>query len=269
MAMTTQYAVGTWVGYHTREQALVSGGMEYLTEPLARGFIQYVSTGTPVNWQEPAGIKTLPAYVQTAHVGLGSEEPGPSTDLYPSWYNPPTASSHSYVIDKVSNMLATSCTPALARQTVSSGYNANVFSIDTFVNSGNSSASSSGTSGYNTTQYDDVHQCGEAQPSISFNEPTDTCSGGSCTVNVTVTQGAHPLSSSKYPLTINMIVNGQTIAANCNLNFDTGDPTTASSGQGSCTFSYSSAGTFSVSAQIIDSVLDSSTSTNPDSITFS
>lgn len=266
MAMTTQYAVGTWVGYHTRDKAMIPhiGGFEGLTEPLARSLIEYTIQGQkPINWTQPSDIKVLPAYVQTTHIDYGDEEPGPSKDLYPSWYNPPQLGNHSYTIDKVSNMLATSCTPALAKETVGASYNANVFSIDTFVNGGAQTNSQ-----YNLTQYDDVHQCDDTMPSISISDnggtntsPGITCNNGSCSVDISVTQGTHPLSSSQFPLQINAIIDGGSpIAANCTFT-PTMDPTNPpSQAQGTCTFNYNTPGTHTLVMQVIDSVLYSSNS---------
>ena len=261
MSITTQYAVGSWVGYHTRQRALVAGGMEYLTEPLTRGMMAYLIQGkTPQNWVAPPGIKTLPAYVQTVHVGIGSEEPGPSTDLYPSWYNPSSSTSKSVVIDKVSNKLATSCTPALAKETVGGSANANAFSVDTFV-TGSGSPSTSNLSQYNTSQNDDVHLCGDSLPQISQSNSV-VCNSplpGQCTFGVTLAQGTHPLGSTSFPTQVNVIVGGATIPATCS-GFDPTNP--AASVNATCTFSYGGSGEQSIQYQVIDSVLYSTTSTD-------
>ena len=263
MAITTQYAVGTWVGYHTDNQAMTPGQMEYMTEPLARGMITYVSQGvTPINWVAPAGIQTLAAYVQSAHVGLGSVEPGPSTDLFPSWYVPPksSSSSSSYTVDVVSNDLATSCTPSLARKTISTGNNANIFSVDTFVNGGNATTSSGvgATGTYNTSTSDPIHLCGDAKPMISLQGPQSNsppeCSQGTCSFDALVTPGTHPLNSSTYPIQVNAMVDGSSISASCSFATDVAaNPTSPASG--TCTFPYSGSGQHHFQAQVVDSVL--------------
>ena len=88
---TTQYAVATWVGYHTVDKPLTNGTMEIMTEPLARNWMQgalSLLNTKPVNWVQPSNIKVEPAYVIYNHVGLGSEEPSPTTDIFPGVFPP-------------------------------------------------------------------------------------------------------------------------------------------------------------------------------------
>ncbi|HUD06663.1 MAG TPA: transglycosylase domain-containing protein [Candidatus Saccharimonadales bacterium] len=256
-AWTTQYSVVSWAGYHSRNVALTAGLSEVLTEPMTRTFMQdalSMLNEKPINWTQPAGIKVLPAYQQTAHIDYGDVEPGPSTDLYPSWYQEPSgSSSSSVIIDKVSNLLATSCTPALARQTLN-GQNTGKFSIDLFWPIGTTVSTNTSV----PTQYDDIHQCGEAQPAISILNGNPACSGSSCTLDVSITQGAHPLSAATFPLTVNILVDGASQAANCSFSPDpTANPPPASV-TGTCSFNYSpGSGTHTVVAQVVDSVLDS------------
>lgn len=254
-AWTTQYAVASWVGYHTRNRAMTAGGMEYMTEPLTRGLMEYAldnSHMSPVNWKQPSDIKTEPAFVVYNHVGIGSEEPSPSTDIYPSWYTPPSARSINATVDKVSGKLATSCTPADAKLFLSNS-NAASFSIDKFV-TGGSGGSISGQ--YNTSASDDVHHCDDAKPTATL-----TVSGGGgntcdkqsgCTITVTVTQGTHPLGSGKFPLTVKLWAGGNVIKT-----FSTSD---ASSPQ---TFSFNytpTKGSTTINATVTDSVLYQATS---------
>ena len=66
MGMTTQYVVGSWVANYTATKPLTPhyGGLEGLTEPLTRGMITYLTQNQkPINWQQPAGIKTLPSII--------------------------------------------------------------------------------------------------------------------------------------------------------------------------------------------------------------
>ena len=68
-AMTTQYTVVSWVGYHSRNVALTAGLSETITEPLTRNWIQgalSMLNEKPVNWVAPSDIKTEPAFHQTA-----------------------------------------------------------------------------------------------------------------------------------------------------------------------------------------------------------
>lgn len=214
MGMTSQYVVGSWVGYHTATKPLIPhyGGLEGLTEPLTRGMISYLTTNQkPINWQQPPGIKKLPAFVvnhppaQVLGYYYGWTYPSPSTDLYPSWFSG-NLTAQSKIIDKVSGLLATACTPSLAKEVVTSG---SVFSIDTFY--GNTSASST------PTKTDNIHQCSNSKPAISItNVSCDDVSGkDNCLVNVTATQGTYPLSGGTYDQnpagTISFTDNGQTV----------------------------------------------------------
>jgi penicillin-binding protein 1A len=273
-AWTTQYAVASWVGYHTRTVAL-SGYMETLTIPLTRswmeGALNMLGT-TPVNWTQPSDIKVLPAYVQSRHVGEGDVEPGPSTDLFPSWYVGNSKQSKSATVDKVSGLLATSCTPALAKETTGSGGNDNAFSADIFWPIGQTISNSTSVSSIQGS--DNVHNCGDSPPSATLTvtdqntidpNPTDNCES-SCMVTITVSQGTHPLSDPNYPQypgTVNFMVNGQTVQSfNINdvaNNVYPNSGCTSTSPPNNCTinivYTPTSSGSISVTAQLIDSVL--------------
>jgi len=267
-AWTTKYAVASWVGYHTRNKAMTAGGMEYMTEPLTRAWIQYALDSLhtqPVNWKQPSDIKTEPAFVITNHVGLGSEEPSPSTDIFPSWYTPKNSGNTNVTIDKVSNKVATSCTPDDAKIYVTNS-NANAFSVDPYVDGGSSGSQ------YNTNATDDVHNCDDNKPAVTLTvTPNDsngtnssgqtTCDQSGCTITVTVTQGTHPLSSSKFPGTVSLTVDGKTVKTYT-------IPQNASGVWTSNPYTYTPAkdGSATITAQVTDSVLyqgsDSSTITN-------
>lgn len=260
-AWTTKYAVASWVGYHSRNVALTAGLSETITEPLTRNFIQQALAalpGKPVNWVQPPGIKTLPSFQQTAHIDYGDEEPGPSTDLYPSWFVQPGGStSTSQTIDKVSGDLATSCTPPLAKET-NSGQNANRYSVDLFWPIGTTVSGSTST----ITTSDTVHQCGDSLPAISVLNPPVCNNGtsGSCSFEVSLLQGTHPLGSSQFPTQVNVVVNGSSTSANCTYS-PTNDPTNLNSpSTATCTYANSTTGAQSVAFQVIDSVLYSTNS---------
>lgn len=246
MGWNTQYAVGSWVGYHNRERAL-SGFMEYMTAPLTRNMMVAAldKIKTPaVNWQEPPGIQHLPGFVVTSHVGIGSVEPSPSTEIFPSWYKPRSTPSSSSTTDKVSNKLATDCTPALAKQTASANSSAEKFSTDIFFGAGAASAGN--------TQSDDVHLCSDAKPAITLT--TTDNQDGTFTLTATATAGSHPFSDSNYaqfPGTLSFTVDGQVVKTYTDL---IDSPSTRS-------YSYTaSSGSHTVTAQVIDSVLYDATS---------
>jgi membrane peptidoglycan carboxypeptidase len=247
---STQYAVVSWVGNHTRNVALKSLGMEYLTEPITRSLMQFIHTGlTPVNWTQPKDIKTLPSFVVRNHIHYGDVEPSPTNDIFPSWYiGGSSGKTTSSTIDKVSDQVATSCTPAAAKETVFNG-NAASWNIDIF-NGGKpnigSSTSASSNSGHTAT--DSVHNCNDSPPTVTLTTPGN-CPSSGCTITATVTQGTHPLSDAQYPQfpgTVDITLNGQNIYTAS----VTDSPSTVS-------FNYipTSSGSGSVKATVTDSVL--------------
>jgi len=248
---STQYTAVAWVGYHTRNKAMHGPGMEYMTTPIIRTWMQgaHDALGTKaVNWTQPTGVKSAPAFVVTSHVGIGSVEPSPSNDLFPSWYVAPTKGSSSQTIDLVSNKVATTCTPALAKK-VQGGGNANLFSVDIFAAIGAASTSS------NVQGNDDVHNCNDSKPTVSLTTP-DTCTG-TCNFTVTVSQGTHGLSGGSYTAapagTVVLIINGATVET---VSMDAADTWTH-------VFSYTAPAdqtSLSVQARATDSVLYDTTS---------
>jgi membrane peptidoglycan carboxypeptidase len=263
---STKYAVVSWVGNHMRniDISALGASMEYFTEPLTKGMMQAAHDGLkPNNWQQPSDIKVLPAFVLRKHIHYGDVEPSPSKDLFPSWYVGDNKTNTSQVIDKVSGKLATSCTPALAKET-SVNSNVATWNVDIYVGghssvtSGSSSASSSGGSIGN----DDVHACGDSPPSVTItaingvatSDGSGTCPEDSsktgCDIRLLVSQGSHPLNDGgrpNFPGTLNLLVNGQVIQ------------TLAVSQGGNYDFMYKpddgASGSIAFSVQVIDSVL--------------
>lgn len=239
---STQYAAVSWVGYHTRNKAM-TGSMELMTAPITRTWMQGAHdklNAKPTNWTAPQGLKTQPAFVVRSHVGIGSVEPSPSNDIFPSWYTANNKSTNA-TIDKISNKLATECTPERAKQTVG-GADANSFSVDTF-------AGASGNGQTNTNAKDDVHQCSDAKPAITLT--VNDQGNGSYQFVATVTAGTHPLSSDKNRGSVTFSVNGQQVASH---EID-------SSGTVSADYAASSSGSATVTATVVDSVLYDATDT--------
>jgi membrane peptidoglycan carboxypeptidase len=247
---STQYAVATWVGYHTRNKAMTAGGMETMTLPITRGWMEAAHANLkPVNWVPPTGIKTLPAFVVRNHVGLSSVEPSPSNDLFPSWYSPKGSGTTAQTTDKVTGRLATSCTPDLARQTLGNS-NANTWNVDQWAG-GSATANSSSSSGSSSaTATDNVHNCSDSPPTITLTAPSNCIADdGGCTITATVAQGTYQLSDSsrsQFPGTVNFIVGGQVVKTATVVD----SPSTVS-------FSYmpTSNGEVTMTAQVVDSVL--------------
>jgi membrane peptidoglycan carboxypeptidase len=246
---STQYAVVSWVGNHTRNVVLNTDAMEDLTEPLTRGVMQYLHQNLKTdNWTQPSDIKTEPSFVVRNHIHYGDEEPSPTDDIYPSWYvGGSSAKSSSSTIDRVSDMIATSCTPSAAKETIYYS-NASSWNIDIF-KGGTPNVGTTSTSGTKTTAAatDDVHNCNDSPPTVTLTAPS-TCDSA-CTITATVTQGTHPLSDPQYPQfpgTVTFSLAGKTI----HTSYVSTSPSTVS-------FAYnpSSSGSGTLNATVTDSVL--------------
>jgi membrane peptidoglycan carboxypeptidase len=244
---SSKYAVVSWVGNHTRHVTL-NTTLENLTEPLTRGMMEAAQAGKPVStFTAPADIKTLPAFIVRNHIHYGDIEPSPANDLFPSWYQSKSAAVTNQTVDKVSNKLATSCTPDDAKQTNTNG-NATSWNVDIFV--GGSSSSTAAATGN-----DDVHNCGDATPTVTVTAPPECDPPTGCTVTATVTQGTHALTDPAYPNysgTVTFSVAGQVIKS-----FSVTDsPSTIS-----FTYIPTTTGAVTITAQVTDSVLYQSTGT--------
>lgn len=196
---SSKYSAAVWVGHHTREIEM-SGFMETMTQPIWGGWMQGAHNGLdPKDWQKPASVQTLPAYVVRSHVGVASVEPSPSNDLFPSWYsNDNKKSTDKKTIDIVSNKLATDCTPERARKAVTEAA-ADSFSSDPYV----------GTGGANTSEKDDVHKCDDRKPTVSL--AVKDKGGGKYDLQATFSPGTHPMSSDKYKGNLTFAINGNNL----------------------------------------------------------
>lgn len=244
MSWSTKYTIGVWVGNHSRTVAMRDGATEATTSPIARGFMEAAHASLPAqNWKQPSGVKTAPAFVFRGHV-YGSVTPSPATDLFPSNYQPKSGTTGTQTIDKVSGKLATTCTPADAKDTVG-GANSNAWSIDPF-HKGDTATST-------VTGNDDIHDCDPSSlPQISLTLPGNgTCqatdnNGKGCAITATVTQGKYPLSSDQFPGKIGFVINGNEVSS-----------AAVSDSPSSATFYYkpTTSGDATVEVYVLDSVL--------------
>lgn len=247
-----KYSAGIWVGNHTRTDPF-SSQPENMTAPIMKGFMQRLldGAGEANNWEQPQGIKTAAAFVNRTRSGMGQIIPSKATDIYPSWYTGKATGNTSQTLDKVTNKEATSCTPPLAKLS-SANSNATSWNVDVFA--GGSTGTVAPVSGK-----DDIHNCNDAQPSVTItavngsaagSAASNVCPRSGCTIMVHVEQGTHALSSGdrpNFPGSINLLVNGQSIQSQPVAN--TGD----------YQFSYTPpadlSGSVTVGVQVVDSVL--------------
>ena len=250
---STQYATVSWVGNHTRNvdiSSITGTPMEQLTEPLTLGMMEATHANLkPVNWTAPTTVKTAPAFVVRNHIHYGDIEPSPTNDIYPGWYiGGGSVKNTTQTLDKVSGKVATTCTPAGAKEIVSNANTAS-WNIDIF-NGGHPSigSSNSNVSSTTSTATDDVHNCNDSPPTVTLTAPSN-CPNTGCTITATVSQGTHPLSDPQYPQYPGRIVftlGGQTI----NSQNISDSPSTVS-------FSYTptASGSGTLTATVTDSVL--------------
>lgn len=259
VSWNTKYTAGIWVGNHSRTVPY-TGQPEYMTDPIVsqfmKGAIDNLGNVAAKNWTAPTGLKTLPAYVNTIRTGSGQKVPSANTDIFPSWYVA-KGTTKSQTLDKVSGLLATTCTPDSAKQ-YSSNSNISNWNVDIF------RGGSSGTAA-NVTESDNVHNCNDAKPTVSITAVNGTTTGNSapatcpltgCTVMIHVEQGTHALSDSaraQFPGTLSLLINGQSVQSK------------AVSATGDYEFTYVPAaganGTIQVGVQVVDSVLYQGTDT--------
>lgn len=258
VSWNTKYTVGIWVGNHTRTVSYV-GQPENMTDPIVKGIMQGAIDrvgGEAVNWKQPSGIKVAAAYVNRSKTSSGQTVPSSATDLFPSWYVGKTASNTSQVLDKVSNKVATSCTPELAK-TNSANSNAASWNVDVFA------GGSTGGGAPQQVGKDDIHNCNDTKPTVSItaiagSSPSGTsidCPVSGCSIMVYVEQGTYELTSAdrlSFPGTLTLQANGQTVES------------VGISSSGGHEFKYvpsGVSGTVTLTVQVTDSVLYSGTDT--------
>lgn len=244
VSWNTKYSAGIWVGNHSRTVSF-SGGPENMTDPIMKQFMQgaidRLGDVPANNWQQPGSVKLAQAYVMSSKVFAAQSVPSPSQDLFPGWYQGKSTSNKKQTIDVISNKLATECTPDLAKKDAS-GAAASAFSSDVFVGAG-----------VNTSEKDDVHNCSDARPTISI---STSPAGVSFNITATVSGGTHPLAGNtdKGAGKVNFIVDGNVIKS---IDLTDGQSTYSTS------YTPTSGGSHSISAQVVDSVLyDASTSSS-------
>jgi membrane peptidoglycan carboxypeptidase len=233
MGYSSKYAAGVWVGYHNRQREM-SGTMEAMTQPIWEGWMKAAHKDQKAeDWPKPSSVQSLPAYVVRSHVGIGSVEPSPSNDLFPSWFQKKQVNNQKQTIDIVSNKLATECTPARAKKETTGG-DAASFSGDRFVPGGG---------GANTSEKDDIHKCDDIKPGVNLS--INPAGGGSYQLVADVTQGTHPLSSAQFPGNITFKVDGQPVHS----------ATITTPGTVTYVYTPDSGGEKTVTVEVVDSLL--------------
>lgn len=177
MGYSTNITTGVWVGHNDNHELHRSSSQ--MTGPIWHQYMVAAHELKPAeDFKRPEGIKSVTLDKYTGRVPLEGSSTT-VTELFPSWYKAPSSSaSEPFVIDTVSNKLATECTPEAAKKEVRAGgidaeippsdpayprWNAPVQSYANDLNLG------SGGSGVATkpTEEDDVHDCDDKKPTVN------------------------------------------------------------------------------------------------------
>lgn len=250
LGYSTKIAAGVWVGHH--ENKTLSGFMEHKTSPIWREFFEKAHKdleGAGDKWEKPQGIKTVCLDRVTGY----ATSSGGKCDIFPSWYTPQYPdNSKTATIDTVSNKLATECTPERAKQKITGGgIKAEIPSSDPNYNNWMSPIRArygGAGGGAIPTEKDDIHTCNDQdKPTISLSNVTDN-GDGTYTVTAKVKKGKYPLSTVTFSMNGSVMPGGSYDITNSNdIKFE---------------FELSRDGTYTITAETIDSVLyDASDST--------
>ncbi len=243
---------GVWVG-HTQNRSM-SGITSRLTGTTWAAFMKKALEGVPnKQFDKPAGIK------QVTLDSFTGKMPGPNTrvrhtDVFPSWYTAkPPAGSQTVVIDKVSNKIATACTPEAAKQTVTGqGLEAEIPPSDPAFARWNPPVQQLGATlglgiggGGNVpagSATDDLHKCTDVKPTVSLTAQT---SGNTIQITTSVSSGTHIANK------LEIKYNGQVINS----------PAINGSGTFVTTYTPTATGNYTFTAEVTDAALYSGAAT--------
>lgn len=230
MGYSPKIAVGVWAG--RSDGGIMGGSTDGRTGPIFGQFIR--DSHSQVLNQPQYGYKTNEWYTQPKSVQRLNVSG--RSDLFPSWYKKPQQDEKDYVMDKVSKKLATSCTPEGAKETIK-------LIVTSDPSNPRSQTVSAAPDGYDITQNDDIHQCGiEAASAMSIT----VGSGSSLTrsISTSFTPGSNSVQ------TVEFIVNGQVVSS------QSGN----GGGNYSTTYTFPSAGNYTIQVRVTDNLYYQSTS---------
>lgn len=191
MGFTPDVVGGVWVG--NNDNSPMSGAAADIAAPIWRTFMNAVTNGTPNEaFARPDGLKTVTLDKTTGRtVTAGTKNT--TVDLFPSWYTPlGSVGGKSAQVDKVSGLIATECTPDLAKDTVYSSAILPEITKAENPNQFENWLTALQKAGYSTsggdlpTATDNVHHCDDVKPVVTI---TGASGGGPYNFNVQVTSG--------------------------------------------------------------------------------
>lgn len=194
VGFTTDITAGVWVG--NNDNSPMSAEAADIAAPVWRTFMNSIIGGRPTPaFTRAPGIKTVTLDKTTGRaVTTGTKST--TVDIFGSWYVPMSAADgKNATIDKVSGLLATDCTPPLARETAySSAVTPEITRAENPSQYANwlkalQAAGYSTSGGDLPTASDNVHHCDDAKPTVNI---IGANGGGPYNFNVQVTSGTFP-----------------------------------------------------------------------------
>ena len=194
VGFTTDVTAGVWVG--NNDNSPMSAEAADIAAPVWRTYMNSVLGGKPTPaFTKAPGVKTVTLDKTTGRaVTTGTKNT--TVDIFGSWYVPMSAANGSNAtIDKVSGLLATNCTPELAKETA---YSSAILPEITRADNPSQYANwlkALQAAGYSTsggdlpTASDNVHSCDDAKPTVNI---VGAAGGGPYSFNVDVTSGKFP-----------------------------------------------------------------------------
>jgi len=258
LGYTPNLAFGLWMG----RQNDIKGMYDYTDTILGPAWNSFMNQANSIlgigaqSWTKPAGLKTVCINQSTGYATTS----GGTCDIFPSWYQPKYPNnSQKAVIDSVSGKLATSCTPDLAKQTITGGgILSEVPSSDPLYNNfiKPEQARYGASGGAIPTDSDDIHTCDPADlPTVSVTVK-QLASPGQYSLTANVTQGKAPLKTLNFKVDGTIPDGGSYDISNCT---GTCQPITY-------TYTATSSGSHSITAEVIDTYLYDVTSDPPQTI---
>ncbi len=194
---TPQLVAVVWTGNNNNKPMTQAGSI--VSAPIWNTYMKNALKDTPVEqFKQPSGIKQVTLDANTGKAPVNGSRT--RTDIFASWYQLPTASGNqSATIDVVSGKLATACTPQDARRDITGALiTAEIPPTDIAYPRWNppvqalAASLGYGSGGSIPTQNDDVHQCGDAQPTATISATANA--NGTVSVTTSVTSGRFPIS---------------------------------------------------------------------------
>lgn len=194
MGFTPDLVTGVWAGNNDNKP--MSASASTVSAPIWNSYMRSALQGYDPNakFNRPSGIKEVTLDAQTGKLPNDSTKQR-RTDIFPSWYKPENvAGVKTANIDKVSQKLATECTPQAAVQSVTaSDIRAEVPTTDPQFRRWDPPVQNlAKTLGYTgggsiPTDSDDVHRCSDIKPTAEIS----SVGSGPLAITVRVTSGTH------------------------------------------------------------------------------